>query len=414
MTDSDTPTGDPTSAAIDPIDGGVTAAAGFRTAGTACGIKPSGLDLALVVADQPAKAAGVFTTNLASAAPVRISRDHLQRSNGIAQAIVVNSGCANACTGDQGVAVARSMAVETAKLVGCPDEQVLVASTGVIGVALDEARVKAGIVTSFQELSREGHVAAARAIMTTDPWPKEAAVRVSTAAGVFHVGGMVKGAGMIEPHMATMLAFLTTDARVEPAVLQGVLRETVDETFNAITVDGERSTNDSVFVLASGASGVEITPILRSVFSKALWTVCLNLAQGIIRGGEGATKLVAVRVTGARSRAHARLAARALANSPLVKTALHGGDPNWGRLVAVAGRSGAAFDLAHCVVKMGAATLFSHETAFVDRETQAAEHLRGRDVEVEVDLGTGGNHSATIWTCDLSAEYVRVNADYRT
>ena len=398
----------------EPIDGGVTAPAGFRAAGTACGIKPSDLDLALVVPDTPASAAALFTTNLACAAPVVVSREHLERTTGVASAIVVNSGCANACTGESGIAVARAMATETARLVRRPAEEVLVASTGVIGVALDPAKVQAGIAAASQTLSREGHTAAAQAIMTTDRWPKETAVKVSTPAGVFHIGGMVKGAGMIEPRMATMLAFVTTDARVEAPLLRRSLTEAVEDTFNAITVDGECSTNDSVFLLAGGASGVQIDAALHSTFASALREVCLGLALGIVRGGEGATKLIAVRAIGARSSADARRAARAIANSPLVKTALHGGDPNWGRLIAVAGRADVAFDLSRARVTIGSETLFSTGCARAEREPQAAEHLRGREVEIEVDLGAGGTHGATIWTCDLSADYVRINADYRT
>ena len=398
----------------EPIDGGITAAEGFRATGTACGIKPSGLDLALIVSDTPACAAGVFTSNLARAAPVIVSLEHLARSNGIATAIVVNSGRANACTGEAGLAAAREMAAETARLAQCPVEQVLVASTGVIGVIPDVNKIKAGLASASQALSSEGHGAAAQAIMTTDPWPKETAVRVSTPAGLWHVGGMAKGAGMIEPKLATMLAFVTTDVHIDPALLHRSLVEAVDDTFNAITVDGDCSTNDSVFALAGGASQVRVDAALYPTFAGALRHVCLELALGIVRGGEGATKLIAVRTTGAQSRADARHAARAIANSPLVKTALHGGDPNWGRLIAAAGRAGVAFDPSRASIKIGPVILYSAEHAFSDRELVAAEHLRSREVEIEVDLGTGGQHSATIWTCDLSAEYVRINADYRT
>ena len=398
----------------EPVDGGVTAAAGFHATGVACGIKPTGLDLALIVSDTPASAAGMFTSSLARAAPVLVSLEHLARANGIARAIVVSSGRANACTGEPGLAAAREMATDTARLIQCPVERVLVASTGVIGLIPDIDKIKAGVASAGPSLSREGHSAAAQAIMTTDPWPKETAVRVSTPAGVLHVGGMVKGAGMIEPKMATMLAFVTTDARIDPAQLRRSLVEAVDDTFNAITVDGDCSTNDSVFALAGGASGVQVDTALYPTFTGALRHVCLQLALGIVRGGEGATKLIAVRTIGAQSRADARQAARTIANSPLVKTALHGGDPNWGRLIAAAGRAGVAFDPSRAAIKIGPAVLYSAERSFSDREPVAAEHLRGREVEIEVDLGTGGQHGATIWTCDLSAEYVRINADYRT
>ncbi len=399
---------------VESIAGGITAPAGFEAAGVACGIKTSGLDLALVVSIQPARAVGIFTTNLAVAAPVVVTRDHLRRSNGTAKAIVVNSGCANACTGDQGLAAARAMATDTSRALGCPTEQVLVSSTGVIGVQLAGDKLRQGITLATAALGRDGHRAAAQAIMTTDPWAKEAAVRVATPAGVFHVGGMVKGAGMIEPNMATMLGFLTTDAEVEPEPLRRALTETADETFNAITVDGETSTNDMVLLLAGGRSGVRIDDNGYPVFVDALRAVCRELALAVVRGGEGATKLVAITVTGARTAAEAKQAARAIANSPLVKTAVHGGDPNWGRLVAVVGRAGVGFDPARARVRIGDVELFRDERVFTDREPAAAEHLSGSEVVIGVDVGAGGTGAATLWTCDLSAEYVRINADYRT
>ncbi len=250
--------------------------------------------------------------------------------------------------------------------------------------------------------------------MTTDPWPKEFAVKVETPAGVFHVGGMAKGSGMIEPMMATMLGFLTCDAKVEPALLRSALVSAVRDTFNAITVDGECSTNDSVFVLANGASGVSVGEPLRPALEAGLRAVCRELALGIVRGGEGATKLVAVRVTGAREWTHAERAARTIANSPLVKTAVHGGDPNWGRLIAAAGRAGVPFELSRAAVTIGGIVLFERGQPHDANAPNAARHLAGTEIEIEVDLGTGGSEQATIWTCDLSAEYVKINADYRT
>ena len=399
---------------ITAIGGGITAPAGFRTAGVRCGIKKSGLDLALLVSDTPANAAAVFTTSRAVASPVVVSRDHLARSEGVAKAIVVNSGCANACTGEAGMVVAREMAVATARTVACPVEQVLVASTGVIGQALDLDRIVKGIDQAWQAVDRESHRAAAEAIMTTDRGPKEAAAQVSTPDATFVVGGMVKGAGMIEPRMATMLGFLTTDAAIPATRLRDALVEASEDTFNAITVDGEPSTNDTVFALANGASGITIDDALYSNFVAALREVSRTLAQEVVRGGEGATKLITVRVTGAQSHDDAKRTARAIANSPLVKTAIHGGDPNWGRLVAVAGRAGAVFDLARARVEIGEVVLFADETIHAEREPFAADHLRGREVVVTVDLGAGGDHHATMWTCDFSAEYVHINADYRT
>ena len=400
---------------IEGAGGGITAPAGFRAAGVLAGIKTSPqLDLALIVSDHVAAAAGVFTTNKAQAAPVLVSRMHLDRSGGMALAIVCNSGCANACTGDAGLEVARSTAEIVARLLGCRVEEVLVASTGVIGVGLDLSKVSKGVGKAASALGREHHHDAARAIMTTDPWPKESAVRVDTPAGTFHVGGMAKGSGMIEPMMATMLGFLTCDAQVEPALLKKALTATVRDTFNAITVDGECSTNDTVFALANGASGVMIDEALYPALEAALRAVSRELAVGVVRGGEGATKLVTVRVKGAREWAHAEKAARVIANSLLVKTAVHGGDPNWGRLIAAAGRSGVPFELGRAAVRIGGIVLFEHGQPHDEAAPRAAAHLKGTEIDIEVDLGTGGSEQATIWTCDLSAEYVKINADYRT
>jgi glutamate N-acetyltransferase/amino-acid N-acetyltransferase len=402
------------SAQFKDISGSVTAPRGFTAAGVSCGIKARGLDLALIVSESPASAAAVFTTNLAQAAPVVISREHLQRSHGRARAVVVNSGCANACTGAEGMQNAIAMAHDTAAAVGCDASEVLVSSTGVIGVQLDPSKVKAGIAAAKAALSSDGGPSAARAIMTTDPFPKETAVEVTSARGTFRVGGIAKGSGMIEPRMATMLGFVTTDAAVNPALLQRALKAVCDVTFNAISVDGECSTNDCVFALANGASGVTLTDADEALLVDALRRVCEPLAIGIVRGGEGATKLVTVTVSGAKTIDDARLTARAIANSPLVKTAIHGGDPNWGRLVAVAGRSGAAFVLDRAAVRIGPVELFSEGAPHDERAPEAAEYLKGKDIDVHVDLGTGGQATARMWTCDLTAEYVRINAEYRT
>jgi glutamate N-acetyltransferase/amino-acid N-acetyltransferase len=281
-------------------------------------------------------------------------------------------------------------------------------------VKLDMDKVTQGISDAAAALATSGGDDAARAIMTTDPFPKSAAVEVASGAGTFRIGGIAKGSGMIEPNMATMLGFVTMDAAVEPGLLQRALKAVVDETFNAITVDGECSTNDCVFALANGASGVVLGNDDYPILIEALRHVCEPLAVGIVRGGEGATKLVTVRVTGAVSDAEARRAARAIANSPLVKTAIHGGDPNWGRLVAVAGRSGSEFVLDAAAVRIGPVELFSAGMPHDERAPQAAEYLMGKDLVVTVDMGTGGSGTSQMWTCDLSAEYVRINAEYRT
>ena len=402
------------SATVTAIAGGVATPRGFRAAGVSAGIKASGNpDLMLLVADAPAQVAAVFTTNKVIAAPVVVSREHIARSGGLARAVVVNSGCANACTGDAGMRDAREMTAETARLVGCPVEQVLVSSTGVIGVALPMDKVRGGLPAAFKALGADQGPAAARAIMTTDLSPKESAARISIGGREATIGGMCKGAGMIEPMMATMLGFVTTDASVPPALLDRALREAVDQTFNAITVDGDSSTNDCVLLLASGASGASVDEASYATFVEGLTAVCRELALAIVRGGEGATKLVTVNVTGAASSAEARKAAKVIANSLLVKTAIHGGDPNWGRLICAAGRAGVAFDASRAAVTMGSLVLFKDGQPHDELAPAAAEYLKGADLTVGVDLGSG-SASSTVWTCDLSAEYIRINADYRT
>lgn len=402
------------------IEGGVTTPAGFVAAGVYCGIKKPNpvthpLDLCLIASTSgPVPAAAVFTTNLAVAAPVVVSRDHLTRAGGLCAGVVVNSGCANACTGEAGMAVAKGMAGAAATTLGVDDDFIFVSSTGVIGVPLSLAKVRAGITEAHAALSVEGGANATRAIMTTDPFPKSCAAVVDTPKGRVTVGGMAKGSGMIEPRMATMLGFLTTDAKVAPDVLQVALRRVCDETFNAITVDGECSTNDCVLLMASGASGVEITDPADPALVEPLRTVAGHLAREIVRGGEGATKLVTIRVTGAVSLEDARLAARTIANSPLVKTAIHGGDPNWGRLIAASGRSGAHFVLEHASVRIGDVDLFVNGVPYDERSEAAATVLEQKQMVITVDLGTGGAHEATMWTCDFSAEYIKINAEYRT
>jgi len=400
--------------------GGVATAKGFRAAGISAGIKATKkLDLALVVSETPATAAAMFTQNLVQAAPVLVCKESLQKSGGLVRAIVVNSGCANACTGDVGMADANVMAAETARLIGCPVEQVLVASTGVIGVNLPMDKLRGGIPLAFAALSDSQGPQAAQAIMTTDPFPKESCTTIMVGGTSVTIGGMAKGSGMIGPDMAsalphaTMLAFVTTDAAVPQPLLSRALAEVVDETFNAITVDGDTSTNDTVILLANGASGATIGDAEYAPFVKALRAVCLELALGIVRGGEGATKLVTVNVTGAASGDDARRTAKAIANSLLVKTAIHGGDPNWGRLIAVAGRAGVAFNPGGAKVTIGPVVLFENGRPYDERASEAAEYLTRREVAVSVDLGAG-SAMFTVYTCDLSAEYVRINAEYRT
>jgi len=277
-------------------------------------------------------------------------------------------------------------------------------------VNLPMDKVRAGIAAAASSLSVDGAESATHAIMTTDPFPKSCAV---TARG-FSVGGMCKGSGMIEPRMATMLGFITTDVKIAPDVLRAALVKVTDATFNAITVDGECSTNDCVFILVSGKGEVGVTSADDAEFIGARTEVCGFLAREIVRGGEGATKLVTVNVTGAATHTDAWLAARTICNSPLVKTAIHGGDPNWGRLVAAAGRSGAAFNIDTTSVSIGDVHLFVKGVPHDDLASQAADVLLEKEITITVDLGLGGNHAATMWTCDFSAEYVKINAEYRT
>jgi glutamate N-acetyltransferase/amino-acid N-acetyltransferase len=392
---------------------GVTAPVGFRAAGVHCGIKAFDLDLALIACDRPATAAALFTTNLVKAAPVLVSQEHLRSSGGVARAVVINSGCANACTGDGGMEVARSIAGHAARALAAPPDQILVASTGVIGVALDAGKVKSGLSSAIMRLSVEEHHAAARAIMTTDRGPKEAAAEGTIGGGSFRVGGIAKGAGMIEPNMATMLAVLTTDAAIEPSLLDRALRAACAETFNAITIDGDTSTNDTVFALASGAAGVTIGAAELDSFQAALTSVCRDLAREIVRGGEGVTRTVSIRVSGTASNEGAQQVARTIANSLLVKTAIHGADPNWGRVLAAAGRAGVPFDPQDASVKIGSVVLFADGRPFDERAQEAATFLSHDDVAIEVGLGKGPG-TALIYTCDLSAEYVRINGEYRT
>jgi glutamate N-acetyltransferase/amino-acid N-acetyltransferase len=392
---------------------GVTAPLGFRAAGVHCGVKASDLDLAVVACETTATAAALFTTNLVKAAPVLVSQDHLRRGGGLARVVVINSGCANACTGEDGMQVARGTASTAARLLGARPEHVLVASTGVIGVALDGTKITHGLSDAMSRLAVDGHGDAARAIMTTDREPKEAAAEGEVGGRTFHVGGIAKGAGMIQPNMATLLAVLTTDAAIEAAVLDAALRAACAETFNAITIDGDTSTNDTVFALASGAAGVRISRPELPAFQKVLTSVCRDLALAIVRGGEGATRTVSVQVKGATSDEAARSVARTIANSLLVKTAIHGADPNWGRILAAAGRAGVPFDPAKASVRIGPVVLFDAGRPFDERAPEAAGFLAQHDVNIEVGLGGGGG-SAVVYTCDLSAEYVRINGEYRT
>ena len=392
----------------------ITEPLGFRAAGVAAGIKFGRLDLALVAADAPCASAGIFTANLAKAAPVLVSREHL--GAGRARAIVVNAGCANAGTGEAGLADARQMAALAADAVGCAAGEVVVASTGVIGVRLPMDKVREGIAEAGRRLSRDGGSDAARAIMTTDTRPKQSLVRFSAGGTSCCVGGMAKGAGMIAPNLATMLAFFTTDAAIAPTLLRRALLEAVGSSLNRITVDGDTSTNDCAVVLASGASGApEITgpgPDYDAL-CHALTEAARELARMLVRDGEGVTRIAEVRVEGARSAAEADRIARTVAESPLVKTALHGGDPNWGRVLAAVGRAGVPLDISGVSLYIGDVHVAEAGAAREYVEAQAAAAMREDPVRLRIRLAEG-DATGWIWTSDLSHGYVDINAHYRS
>ncbi|HVR72560.1 MAG TPA: bifunctional glutamate N-acetyltransferase/amino-acid acetyltransferase ArgJ [Vicinamibacteria bacterium] len=396
------------------MKGAITAPRGFRAAAVAAGIKKEGLDLALLVADWGCSAAAVFTTNRAQAAPVIVSREHL--AGGQARAVAINAGCANAATGEPGLADAREMAAVTARELGCRPGEVVVASTGVIGVGLPMDKVRAGIAAAAAGLSAEAGEAAARAILTTDTRPKEALVEFSVDGHGARVGAMAKGAGMIAPNMATMLAFFTTDAAVEPRLLQRALREAVGTSLNRVTVDGDTSTNDMALVLASGAlSKRAIMEEGRAydAFRGALSEASRRIAEMIVRDGEGATKMAEVRVEGARAEAEADSVARTVAESALVKTALHGGDPNWGRILAAVGRSGVDLDINRVDIWLGDVWVAQGGRARAYDEAAARDAVLADPVRIRVHLGEG-RAVGWMWTCDLSPGYVDINAHYRS
>ena len=395
--------------------GTVTSPEGFHAGATYAGINKkarSSLDLGILFSEAPCMATAVFTTNRIKAAPVIISQQRLQE--GRALAVVVNSGCANACTGDKGLADAAKMAELAAEGIGISPEDVLVASTGVIGQRLPMKQIRAGIDQVI--LSAEGGHNLARAIMTTDTVPKETAVAVRIDGSEFIIGGVAKGSGMIHPNLATLLCFLTTDAAVDMDFLKLALRKAVDISFNMVSIDGDTSPNDMVLIMANGLAGNE--PIRQDTepadaFQRALDQVCIYLAKSIARDGEGASKLIEVTVSGAPSEADARLVARTVVSSPLVKAAVHGGDPNWGRVMAAVGRSGvevveSKVDLYIgdiCLVRGGKPLPFSKRSMVGVLSSDQVP------VSLQLNLGTA---SAVAWGCDLSEEYVTINSQYMT
>lgn len=402
------------------IQGGIAAPQGFRATGVKAEIKyPDKYDVALIYSEVPAQAAGVFTRNKVKAHPLILTKKHLE--NGVAQAMVANSGNANACVGKPGDEAAWAMAVKTAEVLGIAAEDVLVASTGVIGVELPAESVARGIEKASLEIAEkispekmtQNSHQAALAIMTTDTAVKEAACELPTENGIIRLGAMAKGSGMIHPNMGTMLGFITTDAAIPAPELQGLLREAVEDSFNMVTVDGDTSTNDMVLVLANGKSGITLNPEEWAEFRRMFLAVCQKLAQDIARDGEGATKFLEVQVLGAAAVEDARKIAKSICGSSLVKTALYGEDANWGRILAAAGYSGAEFNPNQVEIYLGHVLVAKEGQGVYFSEEEAKEVLSKKDVLIKLLLQEG-QAQATAWGCDLTHDYVTINGDYRT
>jgi glutamate N-acetyltransferase/amino-acid N-acetyltransferase len=385
---------------------------GFLASGVRAGIRKKRPDLGLILAPDGAHAAAVFTRNAFQAAPVVLSKAALKKSGGEVKAVVVNAGCANAITGLEGTNAAKRVRSRAAELLQCPEEEIFLASTGVIGVVLPDRKIREALPDAVNRLSFTGVDALSQAILTTDIGPKVAQAGFTLGGKRGRVVAVAKGAGMIHPNMATMLSFVMTDAALDPATLRACLKTAVDQSFNAISVDGDTSTNDTVLLLASGKLG-NTARADRADFQRALNAVCRDLAWMIVRDGEGATRVMELVVRGGRTERDVKLAAHAIATSPLVKTALHGGDPNWGRILAALGRSGARFSVRKVSLDAGGVTLVCNGAPVAYREKDAARVFARERVPLTVDLGEG-NASTLIFASDLGHDYVSVNADYRS
>ena len=400
-------------------EGSATTPSGWRAATWACGIKYRNRDdLALLVSEQPCSAAAIFTTNRVKAAPVRYDQALMARNGAALRALVVNAGNANACTGSAGDEAALAMVRTAEAALNLPEDSVFVMSTGTIGVPMPIDRVVSGIRRAALQLDAAHGHAAARAIMTTDTHPKQTALRVALPSGVtVTLGGMAKGAGMIHPNMATMLSLVTSDVAITPQALDAALRHAAELSFNSISIDGDTSTNDTLLVMANGMAGNRPIEQLESpdgaAFLDGLIAICQHMAHAVVRDGEGATRFITISVRGARSNADAKLAAMTIAKSPLVKTALYGADPNWGRVLCAIGYSGAEIDPERVILDFGGMRVLEGGLPLPFDEAAASDRLNVPEVLIEAELGLGDG-TATVWTCDLTEEYIRVNATYRT
>jgi glutamate N-acetyltransferase/amino-acid N-acetyltransferase len=388
---------------------GVTYARGYRAGAINCGIRKERLDLALIVSDTPATAGGVFTRNLCCAAPVALSRRNINADT--CRAILVNSGNANAATGEPGYQAALLCAEETATKLGCAPTEVLVASTGIIGVPLPHKKIVDGLDKLIAALAPDGGDAVSQAILTTDLVRKQCACEIKVGKGIVRIGGVAKGSGMIMPNMGTMLCFITTDAALSRHRVQRLLAKAADVSFNRITVDGDTSTNDCVILLANGASGVTVEGADEAAFLDGLTRVCTALAQMIVRDGEGATKFVTITAEGCATEEGADAIARTVANSPLVKTALCGCNPNWGRIIAAAGRAGVAFDPAKIDVFINDVIACKNGGNAGTPKPALDAAVAPHDIEIRIVFAEG-TASATVWTCDFSHKYIDINVDY--
>ncbi len=395
-------------------NGSVTSVSGIKAAGIHAGFKRKRKDLAIIISDVPCTAAGTFTLNKVKAAPLQISKKIIDENN-LIRAIMINSGNANACTGEQGYKDALESQKYIAHKLSLNPNEIIISSTGVIGEYLQMDVFKSGIDKIVTKISTEGGIDAAKAIMTTDLVPKHFAVKVSLDEGEIIIGGIAKGSGMIMPNMATMLAFLTTDAKIEKRLLQKILHKTVMNSFNKISVDGDTSTNDMVIAIANGISGIKIEENTNNekIFTEALQNLTVTMAKAIVKDGEGASKLITINVVGGKREEDVNMVARTVANSALVKTAVYGSDPNWGRIIAAIGRSGVNFLPEKVEIKFGDLTVLAPNFKIMIDEKKANEVLSREEVTITINLNEG-KAVTKWWTCDFTEQYIKINASYRT